>query len=219
MKKKFLASVAALAAFAVPQLASAQVSVVSSSPYGSASSGLPGAITFDPGSAAYQIGGNAKVVNGSMSGLYAAPATGPSQHDMTNYLAAFPSTSGMGAGSLFGFGLASAVTFYWGSIDDYNSLDFFNGDSLLGSVSGSMSSVMPNGDQASGLTNRTVSISSATPFDRLVFNTGQNAFEADNFSFQSAVPEPASWGMMILGFGAVGFAMRSRRRQGAVAAA
>ncbi len=28
----------------------------------------------------------------------------------------------------------------------------------------------------------------------------------------TAVPEPATWGMMLLGFGAVGFAMRRRRR-------
>ena len=28
----------------------------------------------------------------------------------------------------------------------------------------------------------------------------------------NAVPEPATWGMMLLGFGAVGFAMRRRRR-------
>ena len=28
----------------------------------------------------------------------------------------------------------------------------------------------------------------------------------------SAVPEPSTWGMMLLGFGAVGFAMRRRRR-------
>jgi hypothetical protein len=31
-------------------------------------------------------------------------------------------------------------------------------------------------------------------------------------TFTPAVPEPATWGMMLLGFGAVGFAMRRRRR-------
>ena len=29
--------------------------------------------------------------------------------------------------------------------------------------------------------------------------------------FAAAVPEPASWGMMILGMGAIGFAMRRRK--------
>ena len=35
----------------------------------------------------------------------------------------------------------------------------------------------------------------------------------DNFSFSAAaVPEPATWAMMILGMGAVGFAMRRRNK-------
>lgn len=33
----------------------------------------------------------------------------------------------------------------------------------------------------------------------------------------SAVPEPATWAMMLLGFGAIGMAMRNRRRQAALA--
>ncbi|PZU10886.1 PEPxxWA-CTERM sorting domain-containing protein [Sphingomonas sp.] len=37
------------------------------------------------------------------------------------------------------------------------------------------------------------------------------------FGLASAVPEPASWIMMILGFGAIGAAMRSRRREPAIA--
>ncbi|MBS0478213.1 MAG: PEPxxWA-CTERM sorting domain-containing protein [Proteobacteria bacterium] len=34
-----------------------------------------------------------------------------------------------------------------------------------------------------------------------------------------SVPEPATWGMLVLGFGAVGGALRYRRRAGALAAA
>jgi hypothetical protein len=41
----------------------------------------------------------------------------------------------------------------------------------------------------------------------------------DNFRVESlGVPEPATWAMMILGFGVVGGALR-RRRQGSVASA
>lgn len=36
------------------------------------------------------------------------------------------------------------------------------------------------------------------------------------FSFSVAVPEPATWGMMILGFGAIGGAMRTNRRKAKV---
>lgn len=49
--------------------------------------------------------------------------------------------------------------------------------------------------------------------------TGYFGMAVDNFSI-SAVPEPATWGMMIAGFGAAGAAMRRRRRvtlRGAIA--
>lgn len=35
----------------------------------------------------------------------------------------------------------------------------------------------------------------------------------DSISLVSAVPEPSAWGMMLLGFGAIGFAMRRRRSE------
>jgi hypothetical protein len=225
MIRKSILAASALAAFALPQVASAAVTVTSSTPYGFgaiAGDTTGKVVTFDRGSATYQIGGNAKVASGNLSNVYAAPATSVTTEDTTNYLAAFPTMGevGLGAGSLFGFGLAKAVTFYWGSIDSFNTLDFYSGDTLLGSVFGQQASAWPNGDQDSGVTNRTVSISSDKAFDKLVFRTGQNAFEADSFKFTAAVPEPATWGMMILGFGAIGMAMRSsRRRQGAAVAA
>ena len=45
----------------------------------------------------------------------------------------------------------------------------------------------------------------------LRLSSTQNAFEVDNLAI-NAVPEPATWAMMLLGFGAVGFAMRRRRQ-------
>ena len=64
----------------------------------------------------------------------------------------------------------------------------------------------------------------ATSMEWLVgaaFNSGNN----DGFKIASvtvapatAVPEPASWAMMILGAGMIGFALRGRRARGAVAA-
>jgi hypothetical protein len=63
---------------------------------------------------------------------------------------------------------------------------------------------------------------SDTPFTTLTFS-GQagaefgDSFSIDNFSFSAnAVPEPASWAMLIAGFGLVGAA--ARRRRTAVAA-
>lgn len=53
--------------------------------------------------------------------------------------------------------------------------------------------------------------------DTITINWGgtstQNSFQATfDVASQGAVPEPATWAMMLLGFGFVGGAMRSRRR-------
>jgi hypothetical protein len=43
-------------------------------------------------------------------------------------------------------------------------------------------------------------------------NMGDGAFSGTlTFAAQSSVPEPATWGMMLLGFGAVGFSVRRKR--------
>ena len=47
-------------------------------------------------------------------------------------------------------------------------------------------------------------------------NMGSAGSVSGNATFYPAVPEPATWGMMLLGFGGIGFAMR-RRRQPALA--
>lgn len=55
--------------------------------------------------------------------------------------------------------------------------------------------------------------------DRVVFDGigGGGGFELDNVVVNSAVPEPASWAMMLIGFGAIGASMRRRRRVPAMA--
>ncbi|MBB3348859.1 hypothetical protein FHY02_003341 [Sphingomonas sp. BK069] len=47
------------------------------------------------------------------------------------------------------------------------------------------------------------------------------SFEFDNLAagVSQAVPEPATWGMMILGFGAIGAAMRRCKERSALAVA
>jgi hypothetical protein len=43
-------------------------------------------------------------------------------------------------------------------------------------------------------------------------SSGTNAFELDNLIFGSSAPEPATWAMMIVGFGAAGVALRRRQK-------
>ena len=46
---------------------------------------------------------------------------------------------------------------------------------------------------------------------------GQAGSIAGTLSVNSAVPEPATWGLMLLGFGGMGFSMRRNRRRTAIA--
>jgi hypothetical protein len=46
---------------------------------------------------------------------------------------------------------------------------------------------------------------------QVVFSSSGNSFELDNIAVASAVPEPATWAMMIVGFGVAGGALRRRR--------
>ena len=46
--------------------------------------------------------------------------------------------------------------------------------------------------------------------NQIILSSSQNSFEADNFAV-AGVPEPATWAMMIMGFGAVGAMVRRRQ--------
>lgn len=71
--------------------------------------------------------------------------------------------------------------------------------------------------------NQTLALqSSASPVDRITVATHGFIINLDNFVVDravAAVPEPATWAMMVGGFGMMGVAMRRRRRQATVALA
>lgn len=65
-------------------------------------------------------------------------------------------------------------------------------------------------------------IISDTPFNTATFGAiagTTGVFNFDNLTSVSAIPEPESWAMMIVGFGCAGWAMRRRKRPAAMAAA
>jgi len=141
-------------------------------------------------------------------------------NDNTNFGAAEP-----GANAVFssnpGFEMTS-LSFYLGSLDGYNTLSFFHNGTLIQSYSGAdLAQGVANGDQTSGDTNRRFffTFDAADGVNRVVFSTEFPAFEFDTFAAAiSAVPEPQTWAMMILGFGLIGFMLRSNRRQTAAIA-
>lgn len=108
----------------------------------------------------------------------------------------------------------SYLSFLWGSPDLYNALSITtNLGATVNFDAGGMGFPVTNGDQSfsqyvefSGTGGHL--ISSATFTNNPVIN----AFETANFAVTAAVPEPATWAMMLIGFGAMGLTVRRRRR-------
>lgn len=172
-------------------------------------------IDFDAGlPTGVTLTGDGAIVSGDLAGQYAAPAG-----DATPYLTV-PSATSNGTATLtfadfLGSQNVTGFSFYWGSIDAYNSLELLDRSGNVLRTIGGADIPPANGDQALPVTNRRVTFD-LTGADQalggLRFTSTQYAFESDTFSFSTgAVPEPATWAMMILGFGGAGVALRRRR--------
>jgi hypothetical protein len=156
-------------------------------------------------------------VTGASAGIFAAPFVsnsngllfGDSQvsgQDNTEYL-----TTGLGSAKLVFPGQEHYMGLLWGSVDDYNTLSFYNGATLVGSITGADVTAAANGDQGVNGTFY-VNIISPVSFDRVVATSSQYAFEFDNVAFNptNPVPEPISLGLFGLGLMGVGLARRRR---------
>ncbi|QXQ08425.1 PEPxxWA-CTERM sorting domain-containing protein [Sphingosinicellaceae bacterium] len=156
------------------------------------------------------LSGNAGIHIGTVANAYAAP-----MGDATHFLVV-PTTGSSGSGILDLGGGYDNISFYWGSIDTYNSVEFFTGvggtGTSLGVISGgSIPGATGNGAQGTVANNRRVFFDFGTDLAQSVRFTSTNiAFELDDIG-TVAVPEPAVWGTMLFGFGLVGATMRRRR--------
>lgn len=203
MKMKFLAAVgmmsAAFSAHAAPTLS-----------YAAGVSGLQAGDTliadFDTTNGGVVTTGNAFVTSGSVPGQYAAPGL----NNMTNYLAI---QSG-GSASFAITGLFNKLSFDVGSVDLFNKVTVIT---LIGSTGttysfqGQQLANAANGNQTSSATNGRLSIlgGAGETFTGLTLTSTGNSFEVDNIA--GSVPEPASWAMMVGGFGMLGGMMRRNR--------
>ncbi len=182
-------------------------------PYPTTPAGTP----FSIGTTQFS-GGGIVVNNGGQgsAGVYAAPATSAASYvDTTNYMAILADRSE----TIKFASLQSSFGLFWGSIDSYNTIQFFeNGLPVTGLINGGGLGVPinANGDQASPNSNRYVTFSNLV-FDSVVLGSvGQNSFEFDNITTVAAVPEASSWAMMIIGFLGVGLLAYRRRGEKAI---
>jgi hypothetical protein len=117
--------------------------------------------------------------------------------------------------------LITGLSFYMGSPDSFNSLTFFAGNTLVATLTASQfigGYVIADGNQSIG---QRVTINGlvGSGVTSVTWNSTSTAFEFDRVIATAApVPEPATWGMMILGMGMVGLGLRMRRRSAAALA-
>jgi hypothetical protein len=104
----------------------------------------------------------------------------------------------------------------WGSVDLYNTLQFFSGNTLVGTIAGGAINATATGDQGLNGTFY-VNINSDLPFDSVVATSSNFAFEFDNVAYSaSPIPEPGSlivW--TVLGLSVAGAGWWRRRKAAA----
>lgn len=201
---------AAAAVSATAANATVNVSAVQGGPY-------VGTPTYDFDTTTPAHSGGAIVGPGTTQNAYAQPIGSTGQ-----YFAVQPSSS-PGTILLGALGPIASFSFIWGSIDTFNTLTLTNaaGTPLVGSqytFTGSQIAAMvpaaANGSQVLNAQNPLVTFFlgglDMTLVGGFQMSSTRNAFEIDNIAV-NAVPEPATWAMMLLGFGALGFAMRRRK--------
>lgn len=202
MQKKIMTALIALAA-----AGAANAVTVASSINGPDVGPLPGQLLindFESGAPA-NLTGIFSIVQGSAVNQYAAPLG-----DTTRYLAVLGGNSAT-------LTLAQSyrnLSFYWGSIDPFNSVTFLNAAGQnVGTFTGAQIPGAPdNGAQGDALNNRRVNFDFGTDsVNSITFSSRQNSFELDTIAAGGAVPEPATWAMLLAGMGMVGASMRRRR--------
>jgi hypothetical protein len=183
-------------------------------------------VDFNGGlSAGVAFSGSYSILAGSVSGA-AAPAG-------SSGFFAVPNVGGVSYGTAVidfqGF-LASqtltSLSFYWGSIDSYNTLELLDEDLNVLGITGAANafSIVGNdlynpadGNQTSANTNRRVflDLASTPTFRALRLTSTGRAFEIDDIAGTvvqaSTVPEPATASMLMLGLGLLGVAGARRK--------
>jgi hypothetical protein len=164
-------------------------------------------------------GTESRAVSGSVTNKYAAPflsgnngvGFGPGGSDQgdgvdtTTYLSA-------GTGSItFTFDdYQNYLGLLWGSVDDYNTLAFYDGDTLVDSFTGADVTAFANGDQGADGTFY-VSFFSDVLFNKVIASSTTNSFEIDNIAFDVRNVPDSGATVALLGLGLMGLALARRK--------
>lgn len=196
----------ALAVAGLAMSVSASAITVTASAINQTTSNVAGVttVTFDNGTCAGYASctGDFAIVSGNSSGKYATPFT-----DVTKFLSV-PNPSATSLTAVLGLGTtANYFGLYWGSIDTYNIISFFLGNTQVASYTGAqLPNLTADGNQTAWASNRYINFDFGTAkFDTVKITSNGFAFESDNHSFRkTAVPEPMTLVLMGLGlFGLV----------------
>jgi hypothetical protein len=127
----------------------------------------------------------------------AAPAFGLTTRDTASYLA----VEG-GESETLVLRAALDVEIYVGSLDSYNTISFGGPGavSYTGDQPAALTTAIDNGDQQSESSNGLFDFSFPARVTSVTFAFSENALEVAAVSVSSAVPEPTTWAMMLLGF-------------------
>jgi len=207
--RSLLLAAAAAAAFAAPAAAAVSVNVVSfgnptALPDGQVlvadfnNAGTPEAVLLS----GYELDFNGATVGVNEGG---SGYSGTLPNNNTHYL----TIAGNKSATLTSLKGIRAFSLYMGSPDTYNSIQFIGNNGFNQTLTG--------GQLSGGNTAQQWSWGARVNFDfadaevtQVVLRSSSNSFESDNFAV-AAVPEPATWAMMIMGFGTIGALLRRRQ--------